>query len=147
MTSIRDKTILVTGASSGIGLATARRLADRGYRVVAAARRKDRLAALAGEFAGRVHALALDVRDHAAASAAVDGLPSKFASIDVLVNNAGLGRGSGPVQEGQFEDWMEMVDTNIKGFLSVLHAVLPGMTARKRGHIVRPIRVERGQIL
>lgn len=136
MTSIRDKTILVTGASSGIGLATARRLADRGYRVVAAARRKDRLAALAGEFAGRVHALALDVRDHAAVSAAVDGLPSKFASIDVLVNNAGLGRGSGPVQEGQFEDWMEMVDTNIKGFLSVLHAVLPGMTARKRGHIV-----------
>ena len=136
MTSIRDKTVLVTGASSGIGLATARRLADRGYRVVAAARRKDRLAALAGEFAGRVHALALDVRDHAAVSAAVDGLPSKFASIDVLVNNAGLGRGSGPVQEGQIEDWMEMVDTNIKGLLNVLHAVLPGMTARKRGHIV-----------
>ena len=136
MTSIRDKTVLVTGASSGIGLATARRLADRGYRVVAAARRKDRLAALAGEFAGRVHALALDVRDHAAVSAAMDALPSKFASIDVLVNNAGLGRGSGPVQEGQIEDWMEMVDTNIKGLLNVLHAVLPGMAARKRGHIV-----------
>ncbi len=136
MSSIRDKTVLVTGASSGIGLATARRLAGRGYRVVAAARRKDRLAALAGEFAGRIHALELDVRDHAAVSAAVDGLPSEFAGIDVLVNNAGLGRGSGPVQEGKIEDWMEMVDTNIKGLLNVLHAVLPGMAARKRGHIV-----------
>lgn len=136
MSSIRDKTVLVTGASSGIGLATARRLAERGYRVVAAARRKDRLAALAGEFAGRIHALELDVREQAAVSAAVDGLPSEFADVDVLVNNAGLGRGSGPVQEGKIEDWMEMVDTNIKGLLNVLHAVLPGMAARKRGHIV-----------
>lgn len=136
MPNIRDRTVLVTGASSGIGLATARRLAGRGCRVIAVARRKERLAALADEFAGRVHALELDVRDQAAVSAAVDGLPSEFVSIDVLVNNAGLGRGGGPVQEGQIENWMEMVDTNVKGLLNVLHAVLPGMTARKRGHIV-----------
>ncbi len=136
MSSIRNKTVLVTGASSGIGLATARRLADRGYRVLAAARRKERLAALAAEFADRIHALELDVRDHAAVSAAVKGLPSEFVEIDVLVNNAGLGRGGEPVQEGQIENWMEMVDTNVKGFLNVLHAVLPGMAARKRGHVV-----------
>lgn len=136
MSSTRDKTVLVTGASSGIGLATAKRLAGRGHRVVAAARRKDRLAALAVEFADRIHALELDVRDHAAVSAAVVGLPAEFANIDVLVNNAGLGQGSGPVQEGRIEDWMEMVDTNVKGLLNVLHAVLPGMAARKRGHIL-----------
>ncbi len=136
MSSPRDKTVLVTGASSGIGLATARHLADRGYRVVAAARREERLAALAAEFADRIHALALDVRDRAAVSAAVGGLPPEFAGIDVLVNNAGLGRGGEPVQEGQIENWMEMVDTNVKGFLNVLHAVLPGMVARKRGHVV-----------
>ena len=136
MSSVRDKTILVTGASSGIGLATAKCLAGRGCRVVALARRKDRLAALAADFPGLIQALGLDVRDHAAVSDALDHLPAEFAVIDVLVNNAGLGRGGEAVQEGQIENWMEMVDTNVKGFLNVLHAVLPGMTARKRGHVV-----------
>ncbi len=136
MSSIRDRTVLVTGASSGIGLATARRLAGCGHRVVAMARRKERLAALAAEFPDRIHALTLDVRDRIAVSGAIGGLPDEFASICVLVNNAGLGRGGEPVQEGQIEDWMEMVDTNVKGLLNVLHAVLPGMAARKRGHVI-----------
>ncbi len=136
MSSLGDKTVLVTGASSGIGLATAKRLAGCGCRVVALARRKDRLATLAGDFPDLVHALALDVRDYALVSAALDQLPAGFAVIDVLVNNAGLGRGGEPVQEGRIENWMEMVDTNVKGLLNVLHAVLPGMTARKRGHVV-----------
>ena len=136
MSSIRGKTVLVTGASSGIGLATARRLVEAGHRVIAAARREDRLAALTAAYPNRIHALELDVRDHAAVAAAVDGLPTEYAGIDVLVNNAGLGRGGEPVQDGQIENWMAMVDTNIKGLLNVLHAVLPGMAARKRGHIV-----------
>lgn len=136
MSNTRDKTVLVTGASSGIGLATAKRLADRGCRVVAAARRMEQLTALAADFPDRVHALALDVRDHSAVSAAIGGLPAEFAEVDVLVNNAGLARGGEAIQDGKIENWMEMVDTNVKGFLNVLHAVLPGMVARKRGHVV-----------
>lgn len=136
MSSLGGKTVLVTGASSGIGLATAKRLAGRGCRVVALARREDRLATMAGDFPNLIHAMALDIRDHAAVSSALDQLPADFAVIDVLINNAGLGRGGESVQEGRIENWMEMVDTNVKGLLNVLHAVLPGMTARKRGHVV-----------
>ena len=136
MSSTGDKTVLVTGASSGIGHATARRLANAGCHVVAVARRKDRLAELAAESPDRIHPLELDIRDRAAVSAAVTRLPSEFAPIDVLVNNAGLGRGGELVQDGQIENWLEMVDTNITGLLTVLHAVLPGMTDRKRGHVI-----------
>lgn len=136
MSKTRDKMILVTGASSGIGLATARRLAGAGHHVLAAARRETRLAALAAEFPDRVRALALDVRDPAAVSAAIGQLPSEFSEIDVLVNNAGLACGGESVQDGKIENWMEMVDTNVKGVLNVLHAILQGMVTRKRGHIV-----------
>lgn len=136
MANSDSKVVLITGASSGIGLAAARRLAGSGCRVIAAARRRDRLAKLCAEFPDRIHPFVVDVRDRAAVSAALDGLPQELAEIDVLVSNAGLGRGAGPAHDGQIDHWMEMVDTNINGLLNVLHAVLPGMVVRKRGHIV-----------
>jgi 3-hydroxy acid dehydrogenase/malonic semialdehyde reductase len=127
---------LVTGATAGFGTATTRRLARDGARVVAAGRRKDVLDELAREFDGRVHALALDVRDRAAVESAIAGLPDAFAAIDVLVNNAGLAIGLEPAQDASLDDWDTMVDTNVKGLMYVTRAVLPGMVARNRGHIV-----------
>jgi 3-hydroxy acid dehydrogenase/malonic semialdehyde reductase len=118
--------VLVTGATAGFGAAIARRFAGDGARVVAAGRR----------FGAAIYALALDIRDRAAVTAAIDALPPDFAAIDLLVNNAGLALGLGPAYEAQLDDWDTMVDTNVKGLLYVTHAVLPGMVARNRGHIV-----------
>jgi 3-hydroxy acid dehydrogenase/malonic semialdehyde reductase len=128
--------VLVTGATAGFGAAIARRFADDGARVIAAGRRIDQLAPLQADFGAAVYALALDIRDRAAVTAAIDGLPSDFAAIDLLVNNAGLALGLGPAHEAQLDDWDTMVDTNVKGLLYVTHAVLAGMVARNRGHIV-----------
>jgi 3-hydroxy acid dehydrogenase/malonic semialdehyde reductase len=130
------KTVLVTGATAGFGAATARRFAEKGDRVVAAGRRVDRMDALRADFGDRVHAIALDVRDRAAVAAAIAGLPPAFAEIDVLVNNAGLAAGLEPAQEANLDDWDTMVDTNVKGLMYVTRAVLPGMVARKRGHVI-----------
>jgi 3-hydroxy acid dehydrogenase/malonic semialdehyde reductase len=130
------KTVLVTGATAGFGAATARRFAAEGDRVVAAGRRVDRMDALRAEFGDRVHTLALDVRDRAAVAAAIAALPPAFAEIDVLVNNAGLAVGLEPAQEANLDDWDTMVDTNVKGLMYVTRAVLPGMVARKRGHVI-----------
>ena len=127
---------LVTGATAGFGAATTRRLARDGAHVVAAGRRRDVLDELAGDFDGRVHALALDVRDRNAVESAIAGLPEAFAAIDVLVNNAGLAIGLEPAQDASLDDWDTMVDTNVKGLMYVTRAVLPGMVARNRGHIV-----------
>ena len=124
--------VLVTGASAGFGSATVRRFARDGARVVAAARRSEALRTLASEFPGLVHPLELDVRDRAAVARAIGALPADFAEIDVLVNNAGLE----PAQDAALDDWDTMVDTNVKGVMYVTHAVLPGMVARNRGHIV-----------
>ena len=128
--------VLITGATAGFGAATARRFARDGARVIAAGRRIDQLAALQAEFGSAIHPLSVDVRDRAAVTAAIDGLPADFAAIDLLVNNAGLALGLGPAHEAQLDDWDTMVDTNVKGLLYVTHAVLPGMVARNRGHIV-----------
>lgn len=129
--------VLVTGATAGFGLAIARRFAQDGARIVAAGRRRERLEALAKELgADRVHPLALDVQDRAAVTSAIEGLPAGFAEIDLLVNNAGLARGLEPAQSADLDDWDAMVDTNVKGLMYVTHAVLPGMVARDRGHIV-----------
>jgi 3-hydroxy acid dehydrogenase/malonic semialdehyde reductase len=129
--------ILVTGATAGFGAAIARRFAAGGNRIVAAGRRRGRLDALAAEL-GRdvIHPLVLDVRDRAAVEAAVAGLPAGFADIDLLVNNAGLAVGLAPAQEADLDGWEAMVDTNVKGLMYVTRAVLPGMVARDRGHIV-----------
>jgi 3-hydroxy acid dehydrogenase/malonic semialdehyde reductase len=128
--------VFVTGASSGFGAAVARRFAADGARVVAAARRTSRLAGLAAEFGPRVHPLELDVRDRAAVPAAVAALPDEFQAVDLLVNNAGLARGLGPAQDADLDDWDAMIDTNCAGLVYVTRAVLPGMVARGRGHVI-----------
>jgi len=128
--------VFITGASSGIGAATARAFAWSGTRLVLAARRGDRLQALAAEIGVPAHLIELDVRERAAVHRAVAGIPAAFAAIDVLVNNAGLSRGFEPIYEGAEDDWDEMIDTNVKGLLYVTRAVLPGMVARGRGHVI-----------
>jgi 3-hydroxy acid dehydrogenase/malonic semialdehyde reductase len=129
--------VFITGATAGFGAAFSRRFAQDGARVVAAGRRADRLAALREELgAGRVHTVTLDVRDRQAVADAVAGLPEAFAAIDVLVNNAGLALGLEPAQRANLDHWETMIDTNIKGLTYVTRAVLPGMLARDRGHIV-----------
>ncbi|MBX6421460.1 MAG: SDR family oxidoreductase [Nevskia sp.] len=128
--------VFVTGASSGFGAAIARRFAAEGHVVVAAARRTERLHELKKEFGARLLPLTLDVRDRAAVERAVAQLPPAFADIDVLVNNAGLALGLEPAQRTDPEDWERMVDTNVKGLMYCTRAVLPGMVARDRGHVV-----------
>lgn len=127
----------ITGATSGFGAACARRFALAGWSLLLCGRRQERLEALRAELAHvPVHTFALDVRDGAAVKAAIAGLPSEFTEIDLLVNNAGLALGLEPAQRCDLEDWERMVDTNIKGLLYCTHAVLPGMVARNRGHVI-----------
>ena len=130
---LRDKLALVTGASSGIGLETARALAKAGAKLVLAARRVERLRELAQELAatGGAEAISLDVRDKKRVDAALGGR-----TFDIVVANAGLGRGLGPLQAGDAADWDEMLDTNVKGLLHTLRATLPAMLARERGDVV-----------
>jgi 3-hydroxy acid dehydrogenase/malonic semialdehyde reductase len=129
--------ILVTGATAGIGAAIVRRFAADGHRIVAAGRRHDRLQALVAELGTNIiQPLVLDVRDRAAVEAGIAGLPADFAGIDLLVNNAGLALGLEPAQRADLDAWDEMVDTNVKGLMYVTRAVLPGMVARNRGHVV-----------
>jgi NADP-dependent 3-hydroxy acid dehydrogenase YdfG len=129
-TTLDGKLALVTGASSGIGLATARALAAAGAKVVLGARRMDRLKELAGELDG-AEAVQLDVRDEKLVQAALAGR-----TFDVVVANAGLGRGLGPLQEGASADWDEMLDTNVRGLLHTVRATLPAMIERGRGDVV-----------
>lgn len=128
--------VLVTGATAGFGAAIARRFVRDGATVIAAGRRADRLDALHAELGASVVPLVLDVRDRKAIEAAIGGLPASAAAIDLLVNNAGLALGLEPAQRADLDDWETMVDTNIKGLLYLTRAVLPGMVARDRGHIV-----------
>jgi 3-hydroxy acid dehydrogenase / malonic semialdehyde reductase len=136
MTSTQPSTVFVTGASSGFGAAIARRFAASGARVVASARRADRLKDLAAELGPSVLPITLDVRDRAAVFAAVSELPAEFAEIDVLVNNAGLALGQDPAQAADTDDWDQMIDTNCKGLAYVTRAILPGMVGRRRGHVI-----------
>jgi 3-hydroxy acid dehydrogenase/malonic semialdehyde reductase len=130
------RTVLVTGASSGFGAAIAERFVADGDRVVALARRADRLADLAARLGSGVHTVVLDVRDRDAVTRAIGGLPAEFAEPDVLVNNAGLAEGLEPAQAADLDDWEHMVDTNCKGLMYLTRAVLPGMVERGRGHVV-----------
>jgi 3-hydroxy acid dehydrogenase / malonic semialdehyde reductase len=129
-------TVFVTGASVGFGAAIVRRFAADGCRVVASARRIERLAALADQLGPAVLPLELDVRDRAAVERAISALPSDFADIDILVNNAGLAKGLEPAQRADLDDWEQMIDTNCKGLLYCTRAILPGMVARSRGHVI-----------
>jgi len=136
MTSTQPRTAFVTGASSGFGAAVTRRFAATGARVIASARRAERLKDLTTEFGDLVLPVTLDVRDRDAVSAVVQGLPAEFAEIDVLVNNAGLALGTEPAQSADLDDWDQMIDTNCKGLVHVTRAVLPGMVERRRGHVI-----------
>lgn len=131
-----DKTVLVTGASSGIGRSCARAFAEAGARLLLCARRGGQLDALAAELRAECHTLALDVRDRDAVEAAISRLPQEWAAIDVLVNNAGLAAGLTPLHEGDFEDWDRMLDTNVRGLLNITRPVVRGMVARGCGHVV-----------
>ncbi|MEE8312794.1 MAG: SDR family oxidoreductase [Myxococcota bacterium] len=136
MTDSSEACVFVTGATSGFGEATARRFAAEGGRVIIAGRRADRLRALADELGAKAHAVTLDVRDREAVFREIENLPTEFAEITILVNNAGLAVGLEPAHRVDIEDWETMVDTNVKGLMYCTRAVLPGMVARDRGHII-----------
>lgn len=137
---IKQKSVLVTGASAGIGLATARAFASEGCRLILAARRIEKIEKLAGELTSQygidVLPLQLDVKDRNAVFSAIGSLPGEWKKIDILVNNAGLGKGLSPIHEGDVDGWEEMIDTNVKGLLYVTKAVVPGMIANGGGHII-----------
>lgn len=128
--------VLVTGATAGFGRAIAQRFVREGARVIATGRRAERLAELKAELGEALLPLTLDVRDRAAVEAAVAGLPEAFAAVDVLVNNAGLALGLEPADRAEVDDWDRMIDTNVKGLVYITRALLPGMVARGRGHVV-----------
>ncbi|MFC7552777.1 bifunctional NADP-dependent 3-hydroxy acid dehydrogenase/3-hydroxypropionate dehydrogenase YdfG [Pseudoroseomonas wenyumeiae] len=129
--------VLVTGATAGFGAAIARLFAKDGARIIAVGRRAERLEALRAELGqDKVLPVVLDVRDTAAVTKAIEGLPADWAEIDLLVNNAGLALGLEPAQRATLSDWETMIDTNTKGLVAMTHAVLPGMVARDRGHVV-----------
>ena len=132
--------VCVTGATAGIGLATAKKLAKEGYHLVITGRRQERLNELKQQleegFGIEVCAACFDVRNAEETQEAIDNLPETFKAIDVLVNNAGLAAGLNPIQTGDLTDWDQMIDTNVKGLLYVTKAILPQMIKRKVGHIV-----------
>lgn len=128
--------VFVTGASTGFGAAIARRFVSEGHKVVLCARRAQKLNALAEELGENALPRQLDVTDKTAIDKVLETLPATFHDIDVLVNNAGMALGTGPAQDALLDDWERMVDTNIKGLMYCTRAILPGMVARNRGHII-----------
>ncbi len=137
---MKEKVVLITGASSGIGRASAQQFAAAGAHLLLCARRHDVLKVLAKElieaFGVDVHTFCLDVRDATNVTAALDALPLKWKNIDILINNAGLAAGLDPLQEGLLDDWERMIDTNIKGLLYVTRAILPQMVKKNSGHVI-----------
>lgn len=135
-----EKTVFITGATSGFGKATAIKYAQNGNRLILTGRRNDRLETLKLELETNYHTQVLvlnfDVRDEKATTAAIENLPDTWKNIDVLVNNAGLASGLDPIQTGNFDDWNKMIDTNVKGLLYVSRAIIPLMIRQKSGHIV-----------
>ncbi len=133
-------TVLITGATSGIGRATAELFARQGHRLIITGRRLERLVLLKTELETELHSdvlmLPFDVRDAGAVEAALTNLPEGWQNVDILVNNAGLAKGFSPIQEGALDHWETMIDTNVKGLLYVTRAISPGMVQRRRGHII-----------
>lgn len=134
------KTVLVTGATAGIGKAIAERFAKEGHRVIITGRRKERLEnlskALTAQFDVDAYPLTFDIRDRKQVKEALATLPEKWQKIDVLINNAGLAAGLNPIHEGRIDDWEQMIDTNVKGLLYISREVMPQMAERKSGHII-----------
>jgi 3-hydroxy acid dehydrogenase / malonic semialdehyde reductase len=131
-----DKTVLVTGASSGIGRSCARAFAQAGARLLLCARRGKQLTELVNELQAECHTFVLDVRDRGATEAAIGRLPQEWSAIDVLVNNAGLAAGLAPLHDGDVDDWDRMIDTNVRGLLNVTRPVVREMVARGCGHVI-----------
>ncbi|MBM3178205.1 MAG: SDR family NAD(P)-dependent oxidoreductase [Bacteroidetes bacterium] len=133
-----QKTVFITGATSGIGLATARLLSEHNFRLIICGRRKERLENLKQELSSKTEILALsfDVRNRQDVKTAIASLPSTWQSIDVLINNAGNAHGLSMIQDGDQDDWDAMLDINVKGLLNVSKEILPGMTAQNSGHII-----------
>ncbi len=129
------KTAFITGATAGFGEAAARRFVAGGWRVVGTGRRAERLEALRAELGDAFHPLTVDVTDEAGMSAAIDGLPTDFAGIDLLINNAGLALGTKAVPDVSLTDWNRMIDTNIKGLIATTLKLVPTLTRRKGGII------------
>ncbi|TWI01312.1 NADP-dependent 3-hydroxy acid dehydrogenase YdfG [Flavobacterium tiangeerense] len=132
------KTALITGATSGIGKVTAQLLAKNNYKIILCGRREDRLNDLKQELSKltKVYTLNFDVRDKIAVFDSINSIPENFATIDILINNAGNAHGLDPIQNGNLDDWDAMIDINVKGLLYVSKAVIPGMIERKSGHII-----------
>jgi NADP-dependent 3-hydroxy acid dehydrogenase YdfG len=134
-----NKIVLITGATSGIGLACARKFAENGDKLILTGRNESRLTEIKKELSEKgadVLTLVFDVRDREMARKCISELPSEWQKIDVLVNNAGLALGLEPEYEGHFEDWETMIDTNIKGLLTMTRLVVPGMVERNSGHVI-----------
>jgi len=140
MKSLKGKFVFITGATSGIGKASAYAFAEEGANVVISARRLNLAEEIAEDigkkFGVKVYAFKMDVRNRAEVGNAIASLPEEFSKIDILVNNAGLGRGLNKFQDDNPDGWEEMIDTNVKGLLYVTHFILPGMIERKSGHII-----------
>lgn len=136
---MEKKIVMVTGATSGIGEACAKKFANGGYNVIITGRRHDKLEALKTQLEAKgtsVLALTFDVREREAARKVVESIDGEWADIDVLVNNAGLALGLDKEYEGDFNDWDTMIDTNVKGLLNMTRFIVPGMVKRNRGHVI-----------
>ncbi|RUS95904.1 short-chain dehydrogenase [Dulcicalothrix desertica PCC 7102] len=134
-----NQIVFITGASSGIGAACTKVFAQNGAKLILAARRYEKLqqvVELLSIDSSNVHLIELDVRNRAAVESAISSLPAEWSDIDILINNAGLSRGLDKLHEGAFEDWEEMIDTNIKGLLYMTRYIVPGMVQRARGHVI-----------
>ncbi len=137
---MKDRIALITGATSGIGKATATKLARNNFNIIITGRRKDRLEKMAEEIKKATHSdvyvLHFDVRDKQEVETAIDSLPEEWKNIDVLVNNAGLAVGLNHIHEGEIDDWERMIDTNVKGLLYMTRKIAPLMANKKKGHII-----------
>lgn len=140
MLSVKDKIVLITGASSGIGFSCAKIFAQAGAKLLLIARRQKRLEKLAEklskEYDCELHLLSLDVGDRSLVTSAIESLPNYWSAVDILINNAGLSRGLDKLHEASIQDWEEMIDTNIKGLLYMTRAIVPGMVSRGQGHVI-----------
>ena len=131
-----NKIVLITGATSGIGLACARKFAANGDKLILTGRNEQRLSEIQKELDAEVLTLAFDVRDREKTRECITGLPAEWQKIDVLVNNAGLALGLEPEYEGSLDDWETMIDTNVKGLLTMTRLIVPGMVERNSGHVI-----------
>jgi len=134
-----QKTTLITGATSGIGRATAKKMIKLGFKVIITGRRNELLQSFKSEFSSvenSIYTLNFDIRNREETILAFESLPKEWKNIDILINNAGLAAGADPIDKGDWNDWEQMIDTNIKGLLAISKLVIPGMIERKKGHII-----------